>query len=717
MFDSNTNVSDNTNTFNNIKIEENSYTINELNKNNNISNNTTKTNEITKSKINKSTKKIIIVFLSFLGFLIIAGLVLLIGHLVGGWFKKEKDLVVQQKREENCVNRYFEIKNTSNNYYFEGENETQKAQNFNIITDFIVAVNKKDKIDKFYDFNEIDYLYESFLLIINITEFNETDSVYLGGMNIYEESKSIDDLIKNNNYLFQNISLDDNHQNSKNKTIINIPFAKFYFYENGTIDDIYFPQDVNDFYKVAIIDLIEKITPKLSKSLYNNGTNRRRLKPKKEGIYLNYEQIIKNGELNKTIIYEDKLEKNIDKNDKEYRFESNEINSKIIRTFNSSGDMIFLEMEGEAIFKSGPHESKKDINLRLNEEREEKITETNESYYNLALDEFKMNVTSNMKLIQSKIEPITLLNLNHLCQKIKLEIYKVTYNSTFENEKGNETNETITNESLIEINNTDSTDFSDYSQYSDYLNDTYGINNTYDINDTNITGNLKRNLAKNKNTNYVNSYSSKYKIVGVSFLGLYIGLQQNLYIYNNNGLRQSSLCLTIGSKVFTLSTLNLYQYYYSGAKSNYKSLLNSQFSLLGKRFSSFGYIIKASFNLKCYLNHWLSIDVINGEMYTKGYTTFGLGVSGSFGPNFIFISFGAEITGYIAQGTAYIQANTLLNSNSKKALFVYYKNLSTCRVDLEFYFSIWLIVWKKKFKETINLFKGFSSYEYFYQYL
>ena len=427
--------------------------------------------------------------------------------------------------------------------------------------------------------------------------------------------------------------------------------------------------------------------------------------------------IIKNGELNKTIIYEDKLEKNIDKNDKEYRFESNEINSKIIRTFNSSGDMIFLEMEGEAIFKSGPHESKKDINLRLNEEREEKITETNESYYNLALDEFKMNVTSNMKLIQSKIEPITLLNLNHLCQKIKLEIYKVTYNSTFENEKGNETNETITNESLIEINNTDSTDFSDYSQYSDYLNDTYGINNTYDINDTNITGNLKRNLAKNKNTNYVNSYSSKYKIVGVSFLGLYIGLQQNLYIYNNNGLRQSSLCLTIGSKVFTLSTLNLYQYYYSGAKSNYKSLLNSQFSLLGKRFSSFGYIIKASFNLKCYLNHWLSIDVINGEMYTKGYTTFGLGVSGSFGPNFIFISFGAEITGYIAQGTAYIQANTLLNSNSKKALFVYYKNLSTCRVDLEFYFSIWLIVWKKKFKETINLFKGFSSYEYFYQYL
>ena len=530
MFDSNTNVSDNTNTFNNIKIEENSYTINELNKNNNISNNTTKTNEITKSKINKSTKKIIIVFLSFLGFLIIAGLVLLIGHLVGGWFKKEKDLVVQQKREENCVNRYFEIKNTSNNYYFEGENETQKAQKFNIITDFIVAVNKKDKIDKFYDFNEIDYLYESFLLIINITEFNETDSVYLGGMNIYEESKSIDDLIKNNNYLFQNISLDDNHQNSKNKTIINIPFAKFYFYENGTIDDIYFPQDVNDFYKVAIIDLIEKITPKLSKSLYNNGTNRRRLKPKKEGIYLNYEQIIKNGELNKTIIYEDKLEKNIDKNDKEYRFESNEINSKIIRTFNSSGDMIFLEMEGEAIFKSGPHESKKDINLRLNEEREEKITETNESYYNLALDEFKMNVTSNMKLIQSKIEPITLLNLNHLCQKIKLEIYKVTYNSTFENEKGNETNETITNESLIEINNTDSTDFSDYSQYSDYLNDTYGINNTYDINDTNITGNLKRNLAKNKNTNYVNSYSSKYKIVGVSFLGLYIGLQQNLYI-------------------------------------------------------------------------------------------------------------------------------------------------------------------------------------------
>ena len=161
----------------------------------------------------------------------------------------------------------------------------------------------------------------------------------------------------------------------------------------------------------------------------------------------------------------------------------------------------------------------------------------------------------------------------------------------------------------------------------------------------------------------------------------------------------------------------MYQYYYSGAKSTSKTLFDSGFSLLGKRFKSFGYFIKVSFNLKCYLNHGISIDVIRGEMYTKGSTYFDLGVSGSFGPDFIFISFGAELTGHIAQGNSYIQANTLLNINSKKAYFSYYKNLYSCRVDLEFYFSIWLIFWKKKFKETINIFKGFSSYDYFYEYV
>ena len=98
-------------------------------------------------------------------------------------------------------------------------------------------------------------------------------------------------------------------------------------------------------------------------------------------------------------------------------------------------------------------------------------------------------------------------------------------------------------------------------------------------------------------------------------------------------------------------------------------------------------------------------------MFTKGFTFFDLGVSGSLGPDFIFISFGTELVGHIAQGNTYIQANTLLNINSNKIYFLYYKKLYACRVDLELYFS-----WEKNFRENITLYNGISSYDYFYQY-
>lgn len=111
------------------------------------------------------------------------------------------------------------------------------------------------------------------------------------------------------------------------------------------------------------------MTPKLSKSLYDKKEeNKRRLENGKEGIYFNYEEIKRNGRFNKATIYEEKLKKNFGGNQGGYVFEDNKINSKIVRTFNSSGEMNHLQMEGEALFINKPPESKKDLNLRLNEE-------------------------------------------------------------------------------------------------------------------------------------------------------------------------------------------------------------------------------------------------------------------------------------------------------------------------------------------------------------
>ena len=142
------------------------------------------------------------------------------------------------------------------------------------------------------------------------------------------------------------------------------------------------------------------------------------------------------------MVYEDKIEKNIDKND-EYIFEKNEINSKMIRTFNPTGDMILLEMEGEAIFMSTRLYINKAKNnkLRWLEDEIEKKIETNESYYDLGINEFKMDVTSSMILIKNSLEPKILQILNNLSQMTNLELYKIVNNRIFDNEEGNETEE------------------------------------------------------------------------------------------------------------------------------------------------------------------------------------------------------------------------------------------------------------------------------------
>jgi hypothetical protein len=495
--------------------------------------------------------------------------------------------------------------------------------------------------------------------------------------------------LEKNNNLFSNNGQKYDNKNSINETQNGVPFCKFYFYENGTLDNIYFPLNINEFYISIIEDLIEKVTPKLSKSLYNNETERRRLENGKEGKYLNYEQIIRNGLLKKTVIYENKKENNIDNDD--FTFEKNEINSRIVRTFDPLGDMTLLEMEGEASFISSYSYDKniKNNNLRLIEEENEKKIDTNESFYNLGLNEFKMNVTSNMKLIKASLEPNLLQILNDLSQKVKLELYKNESNTRLDTEEGNVTEEKTLNESLIDLNDTN------------YTNN----NNESIINNIEVQ---LRNLAKN-NINFANSYISYNKVLGTSFLGLYVGLQQNLYINRNNGLRQHYVTLVIGSKQYTISTVNFYQYYNSGAKYTTKKVVDTKFGL-DKRFSSFGYIIKAELNLKCSLYHGVSIDVIKGEMYTKGFADIDLAVVGSFGPDFIFVSFGASVVGHLAKGNSYIQANTLLNNNSNLARFIFYRDMKSCSVDIEFYFSVWLVVYEKTFKETINIFKGFSNY-------
>ena len=115
---------------------------------------------------------------------------------------KKNELVLAQNREVNLVSRYLEKKYSTNYYDLEGLEQNKSIQNNTILTDFVVGINKRTKINSIFDLSEPDYLYESFLILINLTEANETNFEYLGGVNILDNSKTAEDLIQLNNEFF-----------------------------------------------------------------------------------------------------------------------------------------------------------------------------------------------------------------------------------------------------------------------------------------------------------------------------------------------------------------------------------------------------------------------------------------------------------------------------------------------------------------------------------
>ena len=614
-------------------------------------------NKIIKNK-NEFKKKLII--LCFIFLLTATAIILLIGYFALDWFRKKQDLIVEMKRDENLVMRYLEVKKVRNYYDIEGLLEEEKKQDDSIVTDLIVGINKKTKTSYIGD---IDYIYEAYLLIINMSKINETNIDNLGGLNIYDESKSIDELIIKNNDLFF-ININNNTSNNISNNISHIPFCKFYFYENGTIGDVFFPNNNNEFYKSALSDLIEKIIPKLSSSLYNLKDNKRKLENGESGIYLDYEKNDKNGEMINTTLYEKKLEKNIDN---ENNFESNELNSNIKRIFNSSGDMIYLEMKGEALFKGHQKENENKIkNVQISNNEKEKIIKTNISFYNLGYNQFKMNVSSKMELLETQIDIHILNNLNKLSKKFQFEKYLTSNIISKEKEDSNE-----------------------------------NLNNYNEIN-------KNRKLLNEQNNS--DCYQLTYNLMTTSFLGINIGLDQGLYINNKTGLRKGHIDTNIGGKKYILSNLD---YYYNPLENKNgsisKKLIDKEIEGLNKNFNIFGFLINADLNLNFNANHGISYEILNGELYTKSFSDFDVNVEGTFGPKFIVFSFGVVLTGHIVTGEAYIQANTLINR------IEYYKKINSCAVDISFYFSVYILFYEKKYSKDIRLYEGFSSYENYYK--
>ena len=204
----------------------------------------------------KKKKILVIIAITFVAFVILTA-IFLIGCLKFGWFKKSDDdrydLDVKIKRTVNQVDYFTETKKIKSKVaYTSGELEEQEQ-----IIDTNFAVILTDKTDKFNSQNNMTIKMNNATLVILDSK------VKYGG----KETKL------NSFNIFDEEQIKEFELNPSGATH---PIAKFSYFENGTIIVINLPEDMDQYNAQAMIELINNVIPKLSRS---------KKEDKKRGVY------------------------------------------------------------------------------------------------------------------------------------------------------------------------------------------------------------------------------------------------------------------------------------------------------------------------------------------------------------------------------------------------------------------------------------------------
>ena len=171
---------------------------------------------------------------------------------------------------------------------------------------------------------------------------------------------------------------------AKNPEQFEHPIAKFAFYENGTLVDIYIAKDTNRFYASSMIDLIEEIIPRISKKLYNKEQN---------GVEFSF-----NEESNELV--EDHKDKEFTDKYSKIGFKGSKINKKITRKVSKDAiNQVTIETE-----------------LNLNSDK----PENDENFYDIGLNGYTFKINSDLNMVENKDD-------RELIDKIQLIIEKLDY--------------------------------------------------------------------------------------------------------------------------------------------------------------------------------------------------------------------------------------------------------------------------------------------------
>ena len=343
-------------------------------------------NDETINIVKKKKNKLYLIILIVFSLILIAS-IFLIGYFFFNWFQKEANNIIQINKEQYQVDYYKEKMKLTFIINQEENNENSNQQYENIDIDFFVIINSKRRLTYF---GTKDYLYNASLVILGTNISHQYNYLSTGQFNVTNEEEV--------NNILLNYNVTEN------------PFAKFSFYENGTLLEIYLPDEISKFTSSLIIDLIEKIIPRISKEYFE----------KKDINKVTFKLKNNTNSSNDTTLLEIHEKKEFIDKYSNISINGSSSESNIERKVNKDNQLENIYSNAELILNSQKDDNK-------------------ENFVDIGLNNFHFKIDSNIQLIIQKKQIDTVKLINKISKKVNL-IESTLLMKSFDN-KENEENE------------------------------------------------------------------------------------------------------------------------------------------------------------------------------------------------------------------------------------------------------------------------------------
>ena len=308
--------------------------------------------------------------------------VFLVGYFKFNWFKSESheshesyeydeyhesdesdeyDIDIKIQSFSNQVNYFTENKTVTSKIEYSSGEVDKKEQLIN--TNFIVILTDRNKIKSKQKKIKVDFINNATLVILDSKVKIENEETELNSFNIFDSNKVSE--------------FESNPNGTK------YPMAKFSYFENGTLIETELPDDMDKYNAQVILELIDNVIPKLSRS---------KKKDKKHGINVKTKKTKKGYVLTEdqaTQEYSDKFTKK--------KFKGSKYKKKVIR-----------DIEDEKLKKI-----KTSTNLVLETQKEDEQT------FDFGLKNFTFDVSSEIVSTKNEEKKDEAKLINKLSRKLK----------------------------------------------------------------------------------------------------------------------------------------------------------------------------------------------------------------------------------------------------------------------------------------------------------